>query len=209
MNHNELIDRFCESRHRTLIVIGATLVAALVTVLPQVDQYLDLRAEQDEKAEQLVEAGQTAELLAGLRERVTATTAQREALESRTLRADAVPRWRNTLVNMVRESGCTVRRISLGAVRTRRWRENDWPLADPKDNTAGKDTPFALETRPVSLSVTGSIGEVRDLLARIESDGMLVHASGLEMRPTRQDGREVQMELELWCFALERARGSA
>lgn len=208
MKHTEVIDRFCESRHRTLIVTSATLVVALATVLPQVDQYLNLRAEQDEKAEQLVEAGSTAELLTTLRERVETTTAELEALESRTLPGEAVPDWRRTLVGMVRSSGCTVRRISLGAVRTRRWREKDRVLADAKEK-AGPDTPFSLETRPVSLSVTGSIGEVRDLLERIEGGGMLVHANGLELRPTRQDGREVQMELELWCFALERAGRSA
>ncbi|MEM9185561.1 MAG: hypothetical protein AAGB00_03605 [Planctomycetota bacterium] len=207
MNTPAVVDRFCESRHRWLIVTGATFLASLVTILPQADQYLTLRADEDEKTEELDEARQTAQMLAGLRDRVVETTSELEALERRTLPEEAVSDFRNQLVEMVRESGCQVRRIGVGGVRVRQWRENDRPLAEPSEK-AGPDTPFQLETRAVSLSVTGSMTEVRELLGKIESNGMMNHAKGLDLRPAGRGGR-VQMELELWCFALTRGHASA
>ncbi|MEM8864814.1 MAG: hypothetical protein AAGF31_04640 [Planctomycetota bacterium] len=205
MHRHEMIDRFCESRYRWLIVTAVTLVVALATVLPQVDQYLSLHADELEKAEELAEAGRTVQMLDKLRERVEETSQKLEALERRTLPNEAVSDFRNQVVRMVRESGCQVRRIGVGAVRARTWRENDKPLADDKYK-AGPNTPFLLETRPVSLAVTGSTDEVKELLTKIETNGMLTHAKGLNLRPAGRSGGDLQLDLELWCFALQRGK---
>ncbi len=208
MNLQELIDRFCDSPRRWLIVTGATFLVALATVLPQVDQYLSLRAEIEEQREQLAEAEQTATQLPHFRQTAKRTGAELGQLEDKTLPAQRVAAFRSQLVDLVRESGCQVRRIGVGNVRTRNWRENDHPLADSKAN-GGKKTPFELETRPVSLSVTGGMNELRDLFARIEKHGMMMHAHSIDLRPTGRNSRVVQMEIELWCFALTRGGGRA
>lgn len=208
MNRQQLIDRFCESRHRWLIVTAATLLLALVTVLPQVDQFMSLRADEIAKAAELSEAQQTAELLPRMRQRVEQTGKQLTELEARTLQGEMVSDFRSKLVEMVRESGCQMRRLSVEGVRERRWRENDRPLAEPNE-PAGNDTPFQLETRPVNLSVTGTMEEVRTLLRKIEVIGMMTHARGVDLRPAGRDSKLVHMDLELWCFALSRGGGKA
>lgn len=207
MNTHKWIDRFCESRRRHLIVAAVTSVVAVATVLPQVGQYLGRRAEENEKTCELEQASRTAGLLAPLRERAADTAGELERLQRRALPAAAVPRFRNRLVDMVRESGCRVRRISLGAVATRHWREDDLALLGPQAD-AGADTPFVLETRPVNVSVTGGLEEARRLLKKIESSGLLLHSRAIDMRPTGRAGA-VQMELQLWCFALTRPRENA
>ena len=205
MNPQELIDRFCDSPRRWLIVTAVTFVVAIVTLLPQVDQYLAARADEDEQSEKLAEAGIIAEELPGFRERVADTTTQLDALVERTLPADRVAPFRNQVVNLIRESGCQMRRISVGAVRSRAWRENDHPLIEGK-HSKGKETPFSLETRAVSLSVTGNMTEIRQLLSRIESNGMMMHARTLDIRPTSRGAGLIQADLELWCFALNRSK---
>lgn len=207
MSSQNLVDRFCESRHRWLIVTGVTFVAALATVLPQVDQYLSLLADEDAKTKELLEAGQTAELLEGMRVRVATTTDELTALESRTLPADGVSAFRNGLVDIVRESGCQVRRIGVGSVRTRQWHEHDDPLSEGK-NAEGPKSPFKLETRPVNLAVTGSMSEVRNLLTKIDESPMMTYAHGLTLKPAGR-GDSVQLDIELWCFALSRGKAKS
>lgn len=203
MNAQEWIDRFCDSPRRWLIVTAVTLVVALATVLPQVDQYQALIAEEEEQRTQLAEVERSADYLPKLRQRVNQTDEQLAALEAKTLTQEGVAEFRNELVNLVRESGCQVRRIGVGAVRTRKWHEKDYPLAEPRGNV-GAETPFSLETRPVNLSVTGSMNEVRDLVGRVEKSGMMLHTRAIDLRPTGRDNHIVQVELELWCFALVR-----
>lgn len=205
MNQNQLVDRFCDSQRRWLIVTAVTIVVALVTVLPQVDQFISLRADEDAKVEQLAEAQQTAEMLPRLRSRVSATTTELDVYESRTLPSDSVAVFRNRLVDIVRDSGCQVRRLGVNSVKSRPWRENDRPLADAKEKT-GPETPFRFETRPVSLSVTGTMSQLRTLLTEIESTGMMMHTRSVELKPTGRGGRNLQVDLELWCFALSRGK---
>jgi len=208
MNVHELIDRFCDSPRRWLIVTAVTFVVAIATLLPQVDQYLAVRADEDEQSEKLAKAGIIAEELPRFRERVAETTAKLEALEGRTLPAERQASFRNQVVNVIRESGCQMRRINVGADRTRSWREDDHPLAEGKQSK-GKETSFNLETRAVVLSVTGNMTEIRQLLTRMESLGMLMHARTLDVRPTSRGAGAIQMDIELWCFALSRTKQSA
>ncbi|MEM6330640.1 MAG: hypothetical protein AAF790_10370 [Planctomycetota bacterium] len=201
MNMNEMIDRFCDSPRRWLIVTAVTFVVGLATVLPQVDQYLSLYAEEEEQREQLEEAVMTAGELPMFRKAAVETEQTLAVLEARTLPAENLAGFRSELVNLVRESGCQVRRIAAGNVQARAWREEDTPLA-PADAKAGADTAFQLETRPVSLSISGGMNELRGLLTRIEKHKMMMHARSVDIRPAGRDSRSVQMELELWCFAL-------
>lgn len=208
MNVYEWLDRFCESRHRWLIVTACTIVAAIATVLPQVDQYLGLIADENQQVELLAESQRTAEELPRFRERVSQTLDSLKELEDRMLPEERVADFRNHVIEIVRESGCQMRRIGVGNVRARSWHAEDNPIELNAKNKSPK-TPFTLEVRPVNLLVTGSTVEVRALLDQIESDGMLVHSRTLDLRPAGGNRSIVQLDLELWFFSLERGSTKA
>lgn len=208
MNVYEWLDRFCESRHRWLIVTGCTIVAAIVTVLPQVDQYLTLSADENQQVQLLEESQRTAEELPRFRTRVDETLGQLGKLEDRMLTEAAVADFRNHLIEIVRESGCQMRRLGVGNVQSRPWHADDDPI-DTKTKNKSPQTSFTLEIRPVNLLVTGSTIEVRALLSRVESDGMVVHARNLDLRPAGGNRSVVQLDLELWYFSLERGARKA
>lgn len=199
----QLIDRFCESQRRWLIVTGVTFVVGLLTGLPQVDVLLTQRDEQKNLEEELVRASRSSSRLATFKERAATETAALEQLEQRTVDEQRLPEFRTALVDIVRESGCQMRRINVAAVRSRPWKQGDNPVTEV-ENRKAKSTPFTLETRSVSLSVSGSTQSVRSLLTRVQDEQKIFHAKTMDLRPLGRNRRGVQMDLELWYFALTR-----
>lgn len=203
---NELIDQFCESNRRWLIVTAVTSLFGLVMLLPLADQYSALCGEQDQLTEKLTEAQRLTEDLPAFEKRVAQKRLDVESLEQRTVPADSVSVYRNKLIEFARDSGCQVRRISFGASRERPWLETDHPLESKTEKKQkNKPTPFVLETRPVTLSIVGNMGAIKKLLTRVHTDDTMRHIKFFELRPIGKDQRSVQMDLELWCYALERA----
>ena len=74
---NKLYADFCESKHRTLIVIAGTFVVGLVLVMPLVDV---IRAGHDEKETLLAELDSARQVAAELSE--TLKAASRKSLPS-------------------------------------------------------------------------------------------------------------------------------
>lgn len=203
---NELIDQFCESKKRWLIVTAVTGLFALALLVPLADQYTALCNENDELSARLLQVQRLAADLPAFEERVVQKHTEVNRLQERTVPEEAVSVYRTKLVEFARDSGCQVRRISFGTSRSRSWYEQDGPLA--ASGTREKDvkpTPFALETRPVTLSIAGSMGAVKKLLARVHADDTIRHIKFFELRPIGKDQRSVQLDLELWCYALTRA----
>lgn len=196
-----LIDRFCDSPRRWLIVTGVTFVLGLVTLLPQVDYYFSLRQEHQETQAQLATASTAAEELPAFENRVVQQEGQLIALQQRTFAEGRLSEFRNELIELVRSSGCQVRRINAGEPQTRPWTQNDSPTVASADKNA-KPTPFALETRSIHLSVAGSMQSVINLLDGVEATGMMFNTKSLELRPTGSDRHGVEMDLQLNCYAL-------
>ncbi len=97
-------------------------------------------------------------------------------------------------------------RISVGAADARPWRLGDNALATEPDETEEvESTPYFLETRPVTLSITGPLSSVKQLLSRVQEDSTMQHVKFFELRPTGRDRQSVQLDVELWCYALNRA----
>ncbi|MEN0109198.1 MAG: hypothetical protein AAF805_00600 [Planctomycetota bacterium] len=205
----ELAERFRGSPHRWLIVTGVTLVAALTTVLPQVDQLLAERSELAELRAQLADAQQTAERLDEYESAVAERTERLEALRRREVDEAQLAELRSWLVSAAREAGCQVRRIDLSAPTSRPWGFDDHPLATPDKKRKQPPTPFHLETRGVAFSVTGSTAELRALLKAIDADQRLKHANAVAMKPESRNQRSLQLDLNLWYFALVRPNGVA
>jgi hypothetical protein len=201
----ETLRRFCESPHRVLIVTAGTFIVGLVLILPLVDVY---RADHSDKAALLSELDSARSVAAELETtevRVAEKLAQLEVQEARTVNDDSLATLRGKLVDMAKETGCSIRRLSVGTASSRPWVAGDDPIAPT--TTAKPDavpSSFILEWRPVSVSLSGSIASLRSLLERIAAADMMMHAKSVEMFPSNPTRQSLTLDLELWYFNLAR-----
>ncbi|TWT48867.1 hypothetical protein [Botrimarina hoheduenensis] len=198
-----LAEQFCTNRHRWLIVTAVTLGIALATILPQVDEYIAIRSERTSLEQHVLDASEAPRLVPDYESKAAEKEAQLTALRDREIDESQVAELRTWLVNVSREAGCTVRRIDLGSASNRPWSTDDSPLneaatAPPKE----KLTPFNLQTRSITLSVTGAPEEVRTLLKTIDTDSRLKQVQLLDLRPGSRSNAELQLDLSLRYFAL-------
>jgi hypothetical protein len=201
----QALRRFCESRHRTLIVIAGTFVVGLVLVLPLVDAYC---AGLNEKEALLAELESAEQVAAGIQQfetRVAEKLAQLETFQGRTVDEDSLPALRGKLVDLAKEAGCSIRRLSVGAVASRPWVPGESPIAKASD-TKRNDTksPFLLEWRPVSISLSGTSASLRNMVERVAAAGMLMHTKSFEMYPSSATRQSLTLDMELWYFTLAR-----
>jgi hypothetical protein len=186
--------------------VTTTALLALATVVPSVDDYFDKRSSRSDLADDLVRARQTAHDLPKFEARVAKLNEELKGLEARAIDDAGLARFHSRLRDLVRESGCQIRRIEVGLPTSRAWKEGDQPLEDLPPG-AGNETPFKLERRSVLLSVDGAMSAVNDLMTRLEEEHTLLHPHRVQLQGVSAGGETVTLELELWLFAL--ARGAA
>jgi hypothetical protein len=177
-----------------------------VLVLPLVDAY---RAGLDEKEALLGEldsAKSVAVGLEGFEVRVTEKLAQLKELEAKTVDDETLPQLRESLVNLAKETGCSVRRISPGGMSSRPWAPGDNPIGPAADDAKRADatTGFQLEWRPVSISLSGTSANLRTMLERVGASKMLMHAKLIDMYPSSPTRQSLTLDMELWYFTLAR-----
>ena len=201
----QTLRRFCESPHRWLIVIAGTFAVGLVLVLPLVDAY---SAGRDEKATLLAELESAKQVAAGLEafeRRVAEKRAQLEAIESRTVNEESLAGFREQLVDLAKQTACSIRRLSVGSPSSRPWTPGDDPTTPSADAKQKESTAkFALEWRPVSMSLSGSSANLRAMLERVASSGMLMHTKSFEMYPSSPTRQSLTLDMEIWYFTLVR-----
>jgi hypothetical protein len=202
--NDSLIRKFCESRHRWVIVATATGLVALVALLPMVDDYFDKRNSRNDLSEELAAARRTAELLPVYEKQAAKVGKELAALETRAVDEAGLARFRSRLVDVVRDSGCQIRRIEVGVPTRRPWKENDEPLSELGEPTGEGATPFSLERRSVILAVDGSMSAIHELISELEKDQTISHSHRLQLQAAGGGGESVTLELELWLFALSR-----
>ncbi len=205
--NESVLRNFCESRYRRLIVIIGTLVLGLAVTIPLVDDYFDNQESHAALTEELVCARQTTERLPQFREKFSELNRQVAELEARSVGEASLGNYRSQLVEVVRESGCQMRRITVSNPSRQAWLENDTPLRTTR--SAGREkpktTPFVLERHSIVLAVDGTTTSLNALLEHLQSDSKFVHPHRLTMNTTGQEGTKVTAEIELWLFALTRA----
>jgi hypothetical protein len=195
---------FCEARHRTLIVIAGTFVVGLVMVLPLVDV---IRAGRDEKKALTAELDSAKTVAAGLKGfegRVSEKLAELKVFEDRTVNDETMVTLRGKLVDLAKETRCSVRRLNVGTVATRPWKPGESPIGPAEVKQGESASPFQLEWRPVSISLSGSSGDLRSLLDRIGALNMLMHGKNFVMYPSGPNRQSLTLDLELWYFTLAR-----
>ncbi len=110
----QTLRNFCESRHRRLIVIAGTFIVGLVLVMPLVDAYCAGRDEKETLLAELDSARQVAAELSETEKRVAEKLAQLKVFEARTVDEESLPALRGKLVDLAKETGCSIRRLSVG-----------------------------------------------------------------------------------------------
>src|SRR3954452_13905890 len=106
----QALRRFCESKHRKLIVIGGTFIVGLLLVMPLVDV---IRAGQEEKEALLTELESAQRVASGLQPfevRVNEKIAQLKSLEARTVDDSSLAALQSKLLDVAKETACSIRR---------------------------------------------------------------------------------------------------
>src|SRR5260221_5689483 len=90
--------------------------------------------------------------------RLAAKDAELKSYEARAVDEQSLPALRTRLVELARDTGCSLRRLNVGVISMRPWHEADDPTAmnDSKGKSTEHTTGFNIEWRPVTVSVTGS-----------------------------------------------------
>jgi hypothetical protein len=201
----QTLRRFCESKHRWLIVIGGTFVVGLVLVMPLVDVY---SADRDEKTTLLADLDSAKRVAGDLKlfeKRVAEKLAVLQVYEARTVDDESLATLRGKLMEFAKETECSIRRLSVGNASSRPWAPGENPIAPVEGpKRAEAKSMFVLEWRPVSISLSGTSTGLRTMLDRIAASKMLMHAKSIEMYPSSPTRQTLTLDMELWYFTLAR-----
>src|SRR5437773_7711758 len=125
----QALRRFCESKHRKLIVIAVTFIVGLLLVLPLVDVIHAGRDEKEALLTELESARIVASELGAFERRVNEKLAQLKSFEARTVDDTSLAGLRGKLMDYAKETSCNIRRLNIGGVSTRAWQPGQSPVA--------------------------------------------------------------------------------
>jgi hypothetical protein len=202
----QTLRRFCEFKYRKLIVIAGTFIVGLVLVMPLVDVLRSGRDERENLLAELDSAQNVAAELEAFEFRVAEKTAQLRVFEGRIVVEESLPALRGKLVDLAKETGCSIRRISVGGVSSRAWRPGENPIVpgDRRPTDANGAATVLLEWRPVNISLSGSSASLRSMVERVAAAGMLMHTKTLEMYPSSRTRQTLTLDMEVWYYSLAR-----
>ena len=206
MNESPL-RKFCESKHRKLIVAIVTTLFGLLVLIPLVDDNFGKRESHSTLTEELDRTRLTAEGLPEIEKQVAEIVEKLAAVESRAVSGNSVSGYRSKVVDIIRKADCQMRRFDVSTVTRRAWLKKDKPLETTVSKGAkSKKTPFSLERRNVVLLVDGTMENVRELLGQLHKDDSLAYLHRLELQSAARGSEQVTLEIELWLFALGRQK---
>lgn len=190
-------------RRRRWIVIILTCAIGLLVVWPAADEYFALRDHRADLLQSLEEARTDAERLTAWRELASERALALSELDARTVGDDNAYELRNELVELVRRSACSLRRIELSPPARRPWVNDDDPLAAAAPSRKAEPTPYTLRTQRIVISASGPLANLQEVLAQLRKNDKLMHTRTFLLRPADEAGKEVIMELEVMVFGLE------
>jgi len=200
-----VLRKFLESRRSRVIVIIGTFGIGLATVLPLADEYLALRDRREHLKVELSGAQQAAKALPRFEKRVHQQIRTLENWQSQTVPAGQVHEFRRSVVDLVRETGCQIRRVHTDAAHTRPWSEGDDPLKVRNVRSKKKDdSHFELTSQSFVLEISGTLPQIEAVLSQLHREGKLAHTRHFVLRPVGRNRKEVVLELELLLFDLTR-----
>lgn len=199
---NDRLRRWLASPWRPFVVIIVTCVIGLGTVWPAADEYLAQSKYRAELEESIASAQADVARQGQLRPQAAALEQQLSVLRLQGMDEDRAQQFRRQLVEMTRNSGCRLRTIRAEPPQRRVWRKGDDPTAT-RGTQGSKETQFQLRSQVISLSVSGPVGRVREILAELQATEQLMHTRRLALRPRGEQREEIILDLELLLLDLE------
>ena len=201
----DLLYQLINHHARWWIVITGTGMIGLVLLWPAVDDYLAVKSVQDELNESLAKMKQGVDRLDHFANLVSQKKSALELLEAKAQSDKTVGQFRNRVVQLVRQSGCKMRRVRLGPPSWRRWRETDDPFTWKSVADAGAETQFDLRTQLLSISLTGSVKQISNFLTKIHQLDSFIHTMNLSLQRSHEGGKSAVLELDLLLLNLTMA----
>jgi hypothetical protein len=201
----QALRRFCESKHRKLIVTAGTFIVGLLLVMPLVDAYSAGRDEKEGLLTELESARSMAGELDKFEKRVAEKLAQLQVSEAHSVNDESMPKLRGQLMDLAKETQCSIRKLNVGGTTSRPWQLG----ANPIDPTADKkvadaNSPYKLESRPISISLSGTRAALQSTVERLAASKMMMHIKSLELYPSSPNRQTLTMDMEIWYFTLAR-----
>ncbi|MCA9123229.1 MAG: hypothetical protein H6822_28200 [Planctomycetaceae bacterium] len=177
-----LLRRFLVYEKRKQVVIIGTILTGLVVVWPATDEYIAAR-QQTQESQLAVEEAEHAiakrPQYAQLHQR---KTQELDVLAQRLVGDQAARKLQSDVTELGRKTGCTVLRAQLTDPATRTWNQNDHPVAGTSLKNTGGETPFQLETRQLSLSVTGPMSGLYAFLEGLHRVEKVIHPRAMSIK---------------------------
>jgi Tfp pilus assembly protein PilO len=194
--------RLIAHKQRKGIIIIVTVLTGLLVVLPAADEYKAASARLETAADQLEEMQTEVSGLSRIKQTHEAKQAELAKLEQLAISESDAQQLRSDLVEMVRQTGCTMRQIRLGEGLRREWTSDDHPVRSATLAERGDETPYQLETRQLSISLTGAMANLHEFMARIHRLDKLIHTRSVSVRRADEEGDTTTMEMDLLLFDL-------
>ncbi|PQO42510.1 hypothetical protein [Blastopirellula marina] len=194
-------------RHPTAWVAGiiVTFLVALLTLIPAADEYSVLRERSEEVAYLVQQGTRDRDWFPQLNSKYAEIQKQLQRSRQRTVDEEAAHALRESIVQQARKANCHLRRVDLGAVRVRQWYEHDHPIETVSVSERGKKSKFLLEVRELRLTVSGSMENIQRFITQFETLDVQMHVEQLNLRTIDPHGDQVQLELGLQLYGIQRA----
>ena len=202
-----ILRRLFEGRARRWSIITVNAVLALALGLPAADEYFAQRQREVDLSAELEQAEEQLQRAAELSNRVSVVAQDLKEMEQRALFDVGEQQYRQSLVQLIRQSGCQLRKLTLEKPITRGWNPQDGLLSTRTQKPKGsKEDPAAyrLRTQKVSLSISGALTDVRAFFSELHREDNLMHVNGLSIRPNGRNRTNVVVELQYQLYGLER-----
>ena len=170
---------------------------------PAADDYFALRDRTNRLNASLETTRETVGDLPKIERQYNEKTDRLHRLESQLADDRGLNDFRTWVVDQIRQAGCQMRKVRVGAPNSRRWHENGDPLEVSANE--GPETAYTLKTISFSVSASGAAENVRDLLARLHKSEKMMQAKRFSLHPDGPDGKEIVLDLELILFDLQEA----
>jgi hypothetical protein len=201
--NNSPIERLITHPRRGWIVTTVTFVTGLLFLLPAIDSYNLEKARLDEICVELDKSRTEITRFESWQHRIEEQGELLKQLEARAFIGPQVEAFRTELVDLIRKSDCTMRRVRLSEPSYRGWlADNDDPLLDQPPHNAEGETPYLLETRHLALSVEGALDRIQKLLGELHATDRLVHSASMSIRRADGGSNNVSLDIDLVLFNL-------
>ena len=95
-----------------------------------------------------------------------------------------------------------MRQIRLGVAMRRDWMSEDDAVRGVSLANRGEKTPYQLETRQVSLSITGSMPNLHHFLARLDKIDKFIHTKSVSLQRSDTGENSAALKMDILLFDL-------